>query len=102
MTTALSLTPAPDLHPPRCPARVDLEGAGVSDCTCGGAASARPDLHEAPSTSAIRMSIRARGASSNRSHRTPLPGWAPLGHRSCRSMSAGSSGPCPSWSNLPL
>ena len=62
MTTALSVSPAPHLNPPRCPARVDLEGAGASDCICGGAASARPGLHDAPSTSAIRISIRERGA----------------------------------------
>lgn len=54
---------------------------------CGGATSARPCLIYSSQGSAIRQSVRERGATSTRSSRTPQPGCAPLGLRSFTSMS---------------
>lgn len=61
---------------------------------CGGATSTRTGSIDTSLGSAIRLSIRERGATSTSSSRTTPPGEAPSISAQSRSRSAGSSVPC--------
>lgn len=79
-----SRAPAADLIRPRRRPQLDprrrccrMHSRWLHSRSCGGATSARPGPLDSPNGSAIRLSIRERGATSTRSSRTPQPGWAP-------------------------